>query len=79
MPRLLWLALSAIVCGSVATALRSQTAVASNFDQVVAPFVQQNCAGCHNDKLKVAGLVLTTYHDAPSLVRDRDIWEKVIR
>jgi hypothetical protein len=53
----------------------SQGAFASN----VQSFVQNNCAGCHNEKLKIAGLVLTKYHDTESLVRDRDVWEKVIR
>lgn len=43
------------------------------------PFVQQNCAGCHNEKLKTAGLDLTSYHDAASVLRDRDVWEKVVR
>ncbi len=49
------------------------------FDQVVTPFVTKNCAACHNEKLKTAGLALTAYHDAASVVRDRDTWEKVIR
>jgi Protein of unknown function (DUF1592)/Protein of unknown function (DUF1588)/Protein of unknown function (DUF1587)/Protein of unknown function (DUF1585)/Protein of unknown function (DUF1595) len=43
------------------------------------PFVQQNCAGCHNDKLKIAGLSLTKYHDTASLLQDRAVWEKAIR
>lgn len=51
----------------------------SSFDQTIAPFVQQNCAACHNDKLKTAGLALTTYHDTASILRDRDVWEKVVR
>jgi hypothetical protein len=52
--------------------------VSLSYDQVVTPFVQQNCAGCHNEKLKTAGLALTKYHDLPSLLRDRDFWEKVV-
>lgn len=50
-----------------------------DFDQTVAPFVSQNCAMCHNDKLKTAGLVLTKYHSTADLVHDRATWEKVIR
>lgn len=48
------------------------------FDQVVAPFVQQNCAVCHNEKLRTGGLALTSYHDLASVLRDRDVWEKVV-
>lgn len=50
-----------------------------SFDQTVAPFVKQNCAMCHNDKTKTAGLVLTRYHTTAEMVNDRDTWEKVIR
>ncbi len=50
-----------------------------SFDQVVVPFVQANCAVCHNDKLKTAGLSLTQYRESQSMLRDRDLWEKVIR
>lgn len=51
---------------------------ASAFDQNVTSFVQKNCAGCHNEKLKTAGLALTSYHDTASLLRDRAIWEKAV-
>jgi mono/diheme cytochrome c family protein len=52
---------------------------ADSFDEVVKPFVQANCAVCHNDTLKTAGLSLTQYRGSESLLRDRDLWEKVIR
>ena len=48
------------------------------FDQNVGRFVKQNCAVCHNDQLKTAGLLLTRYHDTASVLRDRAIWEKVV-
>ena len=48
------------------------------FDQNVGRFVKQNCALCHNDQLKTAGLILTRYHDAASVLHDRAIWEKVV-
>jgi mono/diheme cytochrome c family protein len=50
-----------------------------SFSQTVAPFVQKNCAFCHNEKLKTGGLVLTGYHETASMLRDRDLWEKVVR
>ena len=48
------------------------------FDQNVGAFVKKNCAGCHNEKLKTAGLALTSYHDTTSLLRDRAVWEKAV-
>jgi mono/diheme cytochrome c family protein len=48
------------------------------FDQHVASFVKQNCAMCHNEQLKTAGLVLTKYHDTASMLHDRAVWEKVV-
>src|SRR4051794_6690717 len=50
-----------------------------SFDQVVVPFVQANCAACHNDQLKTAGLSLSQYRERESMLRDRDLWEKVVR
>ena len=54
-----------------------QTA-SDGFGQTVAPFVQKNCAVCHNEQAKSGGLVLTKYSDTASLLHDRDIWEKVV-
>ncbi len=56
----------------------SQTAQ-PNFDTVVAPFIQQNCAACHNEKLKTADLVLTSYRDNESVLQNREVWEKVVQ
>ncbi|HLH03299.1 MAG TPA: DUF1592 domain-containing protein [Bryobacteraceae bacterium] len=70
----LLLALAAGLAAPLAWAQQAQT-----FDTVVAPFVAQNCAFCHNDKLRTAGLALTSYHDSAAMLRDRDVWEKVVR
>jgi mono/diheme cytochrome c family protein len=48
------------------------------FAQNVGRFVKQNCAVCHNEQLKTAGLVLTKYHDTASVLHDRLVWEKVV-
>jgi mono/diheme cytochrome c family protein len=57
----------------------AQTAPAQTpFDQNVGAFVQKNCAMCHNEQLKTAGLALTKYHDTAAMIHDRDIWEKVV-
>jgi hypothetical protein len=59
--------------------LFAQTNPQSAFDQNVSSFVKQNCAVCHNENLKTAGLSLTQYHDTASMLHDRDVWEKVVR
>ena len=56
----------------------AQTAPPDAFSQTVAPFVQKNCALCHNEQTKSGGLALTKYHDSASLIQDRDVWEKVV-
>ena len=53
-------------------------AASSSFGEIVIPFVQKNCAVCHNGKLKTAGLALTSYHESAAMLRDRDVWEKVV-
>jgi mono/diheme cytochrome c family protein len=70
----------ALLLGATATALIAAQADTSSaaFDQNVTGFITKNCAGCHNEKLKTAGLALTSYHDTASLLRDRAIWEKAI-
>ena len=80
----LWLSVIGLVSGGCILGRNSQAAENRSgpelsYGQVVTPFVQQNCAVCHNEKLKTAGLALTNYHDLASLLRDRDLWEKVVR
>lgn len=53
-------------------------AAQADFDGNVASFVKQNCAMCHNEQLKTAGLALTKYHDTASMLHDRVVWEKVV-
>ena len=67
------------ILGQNAQSKEDQARSPLTYEQVVTPFVRQNCAACHNEKLKTAGLDLTSYHDVPSVLRDRDRWEKVIR
>src|SRR5262245_38416581 len=44
----------------------------------VAGVVKQYCAGCHNERARIGGLVLTTL-DVANVPADADVWEKVIR
>ncbi len=59
-------------------AAAAQTAPVDQFAQTVVPFVQKNCAVCHNEQAKTGGLVLTKYRDTASMLHDRIIWEKVV-
>lgn len=70
----LWLSFSQAAQGETAAPAANES-----FNEVVTPFVQKNCAGCHNEKLKTAGLALTGYHDQQAMIQDRDVWEKVVR
>jgi mono/diheme cytochrome c family protein len=49
-----------------------------DFEHIISPFVAQNCAMCHNEKLKTAGLNLQGYRDTASMLKDRAVWEKVV-
>jgi cytochrome c551/c552 len=41
-------------------------------------FIQQYCVGCHNEKLKTAGLLLDKM-DPTQVAQDPEAWEKVVR
>lgn len=48
------------------------------FQQIITPFVKKSCSGCHNAKLMSGGLNLTSYQDETAVLKDRDVWEKVV-
>src|SRR6267142_2545247 len=43
-----------------------------------ATILNQYCAGCHNDKLKTAGLALNAI-DVEDVSKNVEVWEKVVR
>jgi mono/diheme cytochrome c family protein len=43
----------------------------------VAAFLEGNCASCHNDRARTAGLTLSTL-DAGDVGRNADVWEKIL-
>jgi hypothetical protein len=49
------------------------------FDKVIAPFVAKHCATCHEPKKKKGNLVLSTYKDEKSLLKDRKVWTSVLQ
>lgn len=71
-----------LFAGISGTVLGQQTKAATSgngFEQIVVPFIKQNCALCHNEQLKTGGLVLTKYQDVSAMLKDRDLWETVVR
>jgi mono/diheme cytochrome c family protein len=46
--------------------------------RTIREFTNQYCVGCHNGRLKTAGLELDS-RDFEHLAADADVWEKVIR
>jgi hypothetical protein len=47
------------------------------FETTVRPFVSAYCSGCHNEKVKTAGLNLLEYRDPQAVLADREKWERV--
>jgi hypothetical protein len=58
------------------TAGAAGTAIYTNSVQ---PFFAKNCYGCHNAKLKTAGLDLEQYAGAAPGAQNREVFEKVLR
>ena len=50
------------------------------FESIVKPFVKQNCAGCHNEKLASGNLNLQRFLTQPGSIalQDREHWEKAV-
>src|SRR5262245_294320 len=72
-------------CTGRALALTGYLAIAApagqdGFEEIVKPFVKQNCAGCHNEKLASGNLNLQRFLTQPGSIalKDRDHWEKAI-
>lgn len=49
------------------------------FQEQVRPFLKQYCAGCHNSRLKTAGVAVDTFTDAASIAAHNGDWEKILR
>ena len=64
-------------CAFVAAAPQSQQSAGSAPESLRAP-INQYCVGCHNDKVKTAGLTLNGV-DLANVQQNPDVWEKVVR
>lgn len=67
----------ALIASAALPLYANAPATDAGFSKTVAPFVQKNCAMCHNDKLKTGGLSLTGYTDAGGVRNNRGVWERV--
>src|SRR5690242_7855437 len=69
---------SAIVFRGVGTRAQSPQAALAEHAASSKVLVQQYCTGCHNDRLKTAGVSLEG-RDFTSIGNDPEFWEKVLR
>lgn len=67
-----------VLASANAAQITPPQAAPDDFGKVIAPFVAQNCALCHNAKLKTAGLNLVGYTSTAGMLKDRPEWEKVV-
>jgi hypothetical protein len=51
----------------------------ADFENLVKPFVEENCLTCHNDKKQRGGFSLEKYQTHESMLEDPDKWEEVVR
>jgi hypothetical protein len=52
---------------------------ADGFDTAVRPVLTGTCVQCHNGRLQSGGLNVEALTSSDSLVRNRDVWEKMLR
>ena len=72
--RLIWLVAASLALGGAARDRHQATAAPAESRGLIAAY----CVGCHNDKLKTAGLSLQTL-DLTDIPAHADVWEKVAR
>lgn len=58
-------------------AAATSPAADAKFQKEVLPFIQKYCVGCHGPGKPQAGISLLGYKDAASVLKGRDVWEKV--
>lgn len=60
-----------------AKTVKSSAGPQNGFAHLVAPLVQKYCASCHSTAAPTAGVSLTKYRNSASLIKDRDLWDRV--
>src|SRR2546428_10058934 len=67
-----------VLARAVGASARLQTAASRGTPSAQRAMLNQYCVGCHNDKLKTAGLALTAT-DVEDVSKNVEVWEKVVR
>src|SRR5579884_1618247 len=67
-----------ILSTCVATRGQEQT-VQGGFEKVVTPFLAKHCVACHGPQKKKADLVLHVYKTEQAILKDRKIWQNVVK
>jgi hypothetical protein len=49
------------------------------FESTVLPFMQENCAECHNSKTLAGDLDFAVYNTPETVVKSRDVWVRVLK
>ncbi len=70
-----WLLAAFLLTPSVCLATQG----AAGFEQTVQPFLAKNCALCHNEKAKTAGLNVGAYTSPGAVEEHRDVWENILK
>ena len=52
---------------------------AASFDEHVRPFLKRYCFSCHSDRKTKAGIRLTAYTESSQIIKNRKVWEKVLK
>ena len=74
-----WLVFLLILASTPAVVCAAETAPPASFGKEGVAFLTKHCVACHGPEKKKADLVLHTYKDEASLVKDRKTWNKVLR
>lgn len=74
---------ASFLCAALAVSFANQLAfgadVAPDFAKGGRPFLEKHCLMCHSGKEPKAELSLEAYRDGPSVVRQRKVWDTVLR
>jgi hypothetical protein len=53
--------------------------VENQFDSQIQPILEDHCYGCHGNGLKKGGVALDAVASNPALLRDHDLWSRVLK
>lgn len=57
---------------------KKKAAKPKDYSQDIKPVLEKYCYGCHGEKKQKGGLSLQAFHDEAAVLKDKDVWEKVL-